>query len=343
MGSQAVQAARRLGGEAASRLVNALMRRLAQEPAWSTLPREPHDLLPAWWLAELARAQPNAASAVATALLQHPPLVLRWIGPVAEWQNWTEQLQAQGLRLTVLQAPPVAATGARAVIVEPPRPIESMAGYAEGWFRVQDAGAQRLSELVALAPGSQVLDACAAPGGKSLLLAEAPVEVWAADVSAPRLRRLGQDYFRVRPHLRGVVRWGAADLASGRLPDGFPMAFDGVVLDAPCTASGIVSRQPEIVWRRSPLQLQRAVGLQHQLLTALWPRLKPGGILVLVVCSIFPAEGLEVHRRFLADHADAELASDPLFLLPLPFDAPSQLAHDGFTYAFFRKQPNPGA
>lgn len=337
LGSQSVQAARRLGGEAASRLVNALVRRLAREPAPGPQALGAEDLLPSWWLEALGDRVNDAGPASARALLSHPPLTLRWMGPADQFDTWRRELIGLGLAVDTLALPTPTLRGCRAVQVSPPSPVEALPGFADGWFRIQDAGAQRLTDLLALPRNAAILDACAAPGGKSLLMAEEPVEVWAADVSASRLRRLSNDFQRVRRHLAGTLRWGVADLSSGSLPEGFPPLYDLVVLDAPCTASGVIGRHPEIVWRRSSTQLAQAVGLQRQLLSALWPRVRPGGMLLLVVCSVFPDEGEAVHRWFLSHQADAESVGPGLALLPQPVEPGGDSAQDGFTYALFRK------
>ena len=175
-------------------------------------------------------------------------------------------------------------------MVATPRPVVQLPGFAEGWWSVQDAGAQRAAELLAPADGMRVLDACAAPGGKTAHLLElADIDLLALDADASRLERVGQNLDRLG--LGGDrVRLQAADAADlDAWWDGKP--FDAVLADVPCTASGIVRRHPDIRWLRRENDLRRTAALQTRILDALWRTVAPGGRLLYVTCSVFPIEG----------------------------------------------------
>jgi 16S rRNA (cytosine967-C5)-methyltransferase len=236
-------------------------------------------------------------------------------------------------------------------------PVDALPGFAEGWFSVQDAGAQLAAPLLDVQDGHRVLDACAAPGGKSThLLERAAIELIAIDSDAGRLRRVADNLGRVGEQATLV----AADAA--HLPawwDGRP--FDRILLDAPCSGSGVVRRHPDIKWLRRAADLPRLAAQQRRLLEALWPTLAPGGRLLYCTCSVFPVENEAVLETFLADHPGARRVScaqqahasgltpaggtiesaagcgsgdqpsgDDLRLLPDP-------DHDGFHYALLSK------
>ena len=221
--------------------------------------------------------------------------------------------------------------------------------YADGEVSVQDLSAQRAAPLLLglegggdapLKPGARVLDACAAPGGKTAHLLElADLDVLALDSDPQRLARVQDTLTR----LRLQARLQAGD---GRQPpawwDGRP--FDAILLDAPCTASGIVRRHPDVRWLRRPDDVAALARTQAELLDALWPLLAPGGRLLYATCSIFQAEGRQQIDAFLQRHAASKpmlAPHSPGHLLGLPDNGPSTAAPsavgDGFFYALIRK------
>ena len=232
-----------------------------------------------------------------------------------------------------LAAEPVGAAG---LVVATPRPVVQLPGFAEGWWSVQDAGAQRAAELLAPADGMRVLDACAAPGGKTAHLLElADIDLLALDADAGRLERVGQNLDRLG--LGGDrVRLQAADAADlDAWWDGKP--FDAVLADVPCTASGIVRRHPDIRWLRRENDLRRTAALQTRILDALWRTVAPGGRLLYVTCSVFPIEGTRQALEFLQRHPEARRLDAPGQLLPVAVDATPAEQQDGFFYALFAK------
>jgi 16S rRNA (cytosine967-C5)-methyltransferase len=297
---ESVELARASRPQAAG-FVNAVLRRLAREggaPApdpqsdplgWLTsegsLPR---------WLAErwLAGLGAETACARARALRERPEPVLR-LNPGRP--EALERAREAGLELQ-----PLAVAGAHRVASGRPGPLAR-----EGLLYVQDLGSQIAARLAAR-PG-RVLDACAAPGGKALLLADAfgaGSTVVAAEAAPPRLRTL-----------RALVeRWGASNVRlvradSVRPP--FSSGFDGILLDAPCSGLGTLARHPDIRWRARAEDLRRHSGRQRDLLAALAPLVAPGGALVYAVCSLEPEETEEVVRDFLAGHSQFEVAPLP--------------------------------
>jgi 16S rRNA (cytosine967-C5)-methyltransferase len=227
-------------------------------------------------------------------------------------------------------------------------PVERIPGFEAGEVSVQDAGAQMAAHLLELAPGQRVLDACAAPGGKAChILSLADVDLLALDIDAARCQRIDQNLRRERllalPSATVAVR--AADASKpADWWDGRP--FDRIVLDAPCTASGILRRHPDVRWLRRRGDLATLVTRQRELLEALWPLVGPGGKLLYVTCSVFPEEGERQVDRFCRSHPDC-------IRQPLSWEDPdgtrrpvSQLVpgagasseHDGFFYALLTRR-----
>jgi 16S rRNA (cytosine967-C5)-methyltransferase len=225
--------------------------------------------------------------------------------------------------------------------VAPAAAVEDLPGFAEGVFRVQDTSAQRAVSLLPLRPGDRVLDACAAPGGKTFLLSEqANVDIWAVDASARRLARLEKEWTRIR-HRFGHARIFpvVADLSQALWPEGLPTLYDHVVLDAPCSGSGVVRRHPESAWVRSEAAVDALVALQSALLDRLWRVLRPGGQLLYITCSVFPQEGEEQILSFLARTPDAVRKPAPGQILPYYLDDGFLcVSGDGFFYARLEKR-----
>jgi 16S rRNA (cytosine967-C5)-methyltransferase len=255
--------------------------------------------------------------------------------------DYLQRLAADGQQGWLVDDP---ALGGQAVWLQRPVPVQRLPGFADGHVSVQDAAAQRAAPLLLgaapLPAGARVLDACAAPGGKTAHLLElADLDVLALDAEAQRLERV-RDTLR-RLGLNARVRCADALDAAGWW-DGQP--FDAVLLDAPCSASGIVRRHPDIRWLRREADIAALAALQARLLDTLWPLLKPGGHLLYATCSIFKAEGQAQIDAFLQRHgagAAALSAASPGQLLPLADNrglaGADGHAHDGFFYALIRK------
>lgn len=284
---------------------------------------------PEWWIARLRKDYPDDWERLLTVANQHAPLALR----VNRRRASREQVLAAFAQAGIA-AQPVLDDG---LVLDSPRPVPQLPGFDQGWWSVQDPGAQRAAPLLPLRDGMRVLDACAAPGGKTAhMLERADVDMLALDADAQRLDRVGQNLERLgllSP--RVSLRAGdAADPASWW--DGRP--FDAVLADVPCTASGIVRRHPDIRWLRQPDDVARTAALQRRIADALWGCVAPGGHLLYATCSIFPDEGEAQARAFAQRHADAVRRDAPGQLLPVGDEAPPAWRHDGFFYALFAKR-----
>jgi 16S rRNA (cytosine967-C5)-methyltransferase len=246
-------------------------------------------------------------------------------------EAYVQRLSAQGLGARAL--------GSHTVLLDKPCPVNQLPGFAEGELSVQDAAAQRAAPLLigdGLPAGARVLDACAEPGGKTAHLLElAELDLTAIDSDPLRLAKVQETLNRVQ--LQATLT--AADAReTDRWWDGRP--FDAILLDAPCTASGVVRRHPDVRWLRRPDDVVALGRIQAQLLDALWPLLKPGGRLVYATCSVFKPEGQGQIDAFLQRQPPGGARLDPAspgHLLPVA-DNPSEAAlHDGFFYALLHK------
>ena len=294
---------------------------------------------PQWWVDRVRKDHPEHWQAILRANNAKAPLILR-----INQRKTTQAAYILALAAINIEAYPVGDYG---VVLAAAQAVPSLPGYAQGDFSVQDAAAQMaapllLNGLAGPDEGSRlnILDACAAPGGKTAhLLEEGDCDVTALDVDARRCERIAQNLQRLDLHARIVV----GDAAQ---PDAWwdGVLFDGILLDAPCTASGIVRRHPDVRWLRRPTDIAQLAALQAQLLASMWRLLKPGGRLVYCTCSVFRAEGDTQIQTFLAHHKDAGLMPSPGHLLPQSSASgpvfPDNLAgeHDGFYYALLEKQ-----
>jgi len=335
----AVDAAAALARPAAKALVNAVLRRYLRE-------REALDAAvraepvarwshAGWWIDLVRRDHPDDWETILAAGNERPPLALRVNPRVGPRDALVAQFAAAGID--------VAAAGAAGLVVASPRPVQELPGFREGAFSVQDLGAQLAAPLLRPEPGMRVLDACAAPGGKTTHLAElADVEIVALDSDGARLARVRENLARL-PHggaRVAVVEGDAADPAAWW--DGRP--FDLILADVPCTASGVVRRHPDVKWLRRETDVAAFARQQARLLAALWPCLRAGGRMLYATCSIFREENEAQVAAFEAAHADAlresltfapEVAARGGQLLPsLPGAGHNQ---DGFFYALLGK------
>ena len=327
--SATVDAAALLGARKAGGLVNAVLRRFQRER--EQLERAAADVPEARfahprWLIEALRADyPDAWAAILEANNAPPPLWLRVNLARTTRAQYLEKLSAAGIEAAA--SPNVEC----AVLVAHPVGVDALPRFAEGEVSVQDLSAQRAAPLLSLAAGQRVLDACAAPGGKTGHILEATAghaDVWAVDRDAARLEGVRENLERL-----GLV----AKLVSGDAAqpdewwDGRP--FDRILIDAPCSATGVIRRHPDIKVLRRPADVERAVGLQARLLRALWPLLAPGGRLVYATCSILKRENEAQIDAFRAEEPAIE-PSQGVASLQLK---PEEAGGDGFYYAWLGK------
>ncbi|UHL66340.1 16S rRNA (cytosine(967)-C(5))-methyltransferase RsmB [Paralcaligenes sp. KSB-10] len=284
---------------------------------------------PEWWIRLVKRAYPRQWERLLEAANQPGPMSLR--------VNVRRSSPAQVLEALATAGIDASPLGDAGVALAAPRPVQQIPGFEQGWWSVQDASAQQAAVLLQPESGWRVLDACAAPGGKTAHLLElADIELQALDTDASRLDRVGHNLERLG--LMGSnVSLRCADAADpDAWWDGRP--FDAVLADVPCTASGIVRRHPDIRWLRREADVARTAGLQRKIVDALWKTVKPGGRLLYATCSIFPQEGEQQALQFLKRHADALRLPAPGQLLPITETGDASL-YDGFFYALFAKLP----
>jgi 16S rRNA (cytosine967-C5)-methyltransferase len=319
---QAARACNLLQRQGARGYVNALLRNFLRSRA-SIEARLGADLAarywhPVWWIERLRAAYPEDWQRVLAAGNAHPPMCLRVNARRTNADAYAARLAAEGIAARRI--------GAAALLLERPLPVDRLPGFSAGEVSVQDAGAQRAAGLLDLKDGQRVLDACAAPGGKSAqLLESADLALTALDVDAARCEDVKRNL--VRLGLPAEVRVGDCS-ALETWWDG--ARFDRVLADVPCSASGVARRHPDIKWLRRPGDIATFAARQARILDALWRALVPGGKLLYVTCSVFPEENGAVIDAFVARTPGARRA-------PLPDAAAAQLLpdaeHDGFFYA----------
>jgi 16S rRNA (cytosine967-C5)-methyltransferase len=329
---QAVEAAALLGKARAKGLVNAVLRsfqrrmpELISEIEATEPGRYRH---PQWWIDSLRRAHPDRWESVLEESNRHPPMVLRVNRRRLTADAYLEKLARSGMAARSL--------GQYAVLLEKPCRVDQLPGFAAGEVSVQDTGAQRAALLLGVRDGLRVLDACAAPGGKTGHVLElADVDLLAVDADGERARRISENLTRLQLRARIVV-------ADCREPEAFSQGalFDRILLDAPCSASGVVRRHPDIKWLRRDTDLAGFGRTQAQLLDALWRVLAPGGKLLYATCSVFPEENGAQVREFLLHQPEAEIVPLPRFH-GWEEDREGQIlpssTSDGFYYALLKK------
>lgn len=329
--SATVEAAEGLGLGRARGLVNAVLRRYLRER--EALDREMAGNEPArtshpQWLIDAIRADwPADWQHVLEANNSAPPMWLRVNRRELLPARYLEHLAAQGMAATVTERAP------DAVLLSEPCPVERLPGFGQGHVSVQDAAAQLAAGLMRLARGQRVLDACAAPGGKTAhMLETCPdlAELVALDSDAGRLERVAENLDRLGLAAR-LVHADARRI--GDWWDGEP--FDRILLDAPCSGTGVIRRHPDIKILRRPEDVESLSAIQAELLAGLWPLLKPGGLLVYATCSVLARENSEATARFIASTDEAVC---PAFGGAGHFQVlPGEANMDGFYYACLRK------
>lgn len=290
---------------------------------------------PRWWIERVRRDHPEHWQQILQAASRPAPMVLRVNRRRTTRDAYREQLAQAGAGAQAL--------GDDGLVLQTPQPVERLPGFAQGLCSVQDGAAQLAAALLldgrSWPVGARVLDACAAPGGKTAhLLERADLDLLALDADADRCRRIDENLLRLG--LKADVRCADAGVPSGWW-DGRP--FDAILLDAPCTASGIVRRHPDVRWLRRESDVTQLAAAQRRLLEALWPLLRPGGRLVYCTCSVFKAEGQEQVRAFLEHHTDALALPSVGHLMPgngaasREFNDNRPGGYDGFFYACLEK------
>ena len=326
----AVRACAALRKGSAKGLVNAVLRNFLRQRQSLLVHARETDVgrwsHPQWWIDALRKAYPAHFADILDAGNARPPMTLRVNARKTDCAAYSQRLEQEGLSAQQI--------GPTALLLERPVSVDRLPGFTQGLVSVQDLAAQYAAPCLDLKAGQRVLDACAAPGGKTAHICEcADVEVTAVELDPARLQRVAQTLERLRLHAR-LVHADAADLDLWW--DAVP--FDRILLDAPCTASGIVRRHPDIKWLRRPADIDTLALAQRDLLAGLWRALAPGGKLLYATCSVFPEETQLQLSAFLQAHPDAKWLEPPGIaeignkgqILP-------DSRHDGFFYALLQK------
>jgi 16S rRNA (cytosine967-C5)-methyltransferase len=345
---QAVEAAKRDPyTSASSSFINACLRRYLREIEALNQKAITHPVAqwnhPQWWIKRLKIDHPNAWQDILRSNNMHAPLSLR----VNARKSGVAEYLINYLAANNIASSEIKQIGKFGVILKKAVPIQEVLGFADGTVSVQDAAAQLAAPLLLQGMSSnsklRVLDACAAPGGKTAHLLEfADCEVTALDIDATRCDLIHQNLQRVGLTAKVVVADAAQhDTWFDRQKD---VLFDAILLDAPCTASGIVRRHPDIRWLRRETDIKQLAEIQRNLLTTLWTLVKPGGRLLYCTCSVFKAEGQDQVELFISNNKNALLLPSPGHLIPKNSTKTGVVAdndltnHDGFFYALFEKQ-----
>ena len=335
---EGAESARKLGKPWAVSVINAVLRRFQREQAnWIARLDEEEERFahPAWLLQALKADWPQDWRQIADANNLPGPLWLR-LNRQFTTAHTLESLAEGGFTLERHTA------AGEAIKISPAAPVQSLPGFEQGRLSVQDPAAQLAAGLLRLEKNHRVLDACAAPGGKAChILESAPgIALTAIDQSPARLELVEENLGRLGFTCGGRIKLIAADAAEpAQWWDG--VLYDRILLDAPCSASGVIRRHPEIKWLRSPGQIVDAAKTQARLLKTLWPLLGPGGILLYATCSVLKVENSRQIQQFIELHPDAELLeTDAGWGRKLDYGRqilPGEQEMDGFFYASLRK------
>lgn len=313
-------------------LINGVLRQFQRQQEELMLQMNDGDqqyLHPKWLLERLKRAWPNQWQQIVEANNQRPPMWLRVNRIHNSRDAWLALLEESGKTAFVHPQ------HTDALRLETPCAVGQLPGFSEGWVTVQDASAQGCVALLDPRNGEKILDLCAAPGGKTTHILEAApqADVMAVDVDAQRLARISENLQRL--NMKAEVKLG-----DGRTPEAWcgKTQFDRILLDAPCSATGVIRRHPDIKWLRRDRDIPELAMLQQQILDAIWPHLKSGGTLLYATCSILPEENHQQISQFLQRHTDACLSETGDLSQPGIQVFPQTDGGDGFYYAKLIKQ-----
>ncbi|WP_418357837.1 16S rRNA (cytosine(967)-C(5))-methyltransferase RsmB [Shewanella basaltis] len=325
--SETAEACRQLRFDGLVKVVNGVLRNIQrQEAALNTDSDTLRFNTPAWFIKRLQQAYPSNWQAIIEQSHQRPPMWLRNNRLSQSREDYLNALAAQDIDAEAGPSPD-------SILLESPKDVANLPEFMQGAASVQDGAAQWAATLLAPTANELVLDACAAPGGKSCHLIElAPsINLVAVDFDEKRLARVQQNLDRL--HLKAqVIHGDAANIDSWWQGQ----QFDRILLDAPCSATGVIRRHPDIKWLRKNNDIEELARLQQQILDHCWQWLKPGGTLLYATCSILPQENSQQVEQFLARTPGAKLV--PIAQQSHPDDIgwqilPGQNNMDGFYYA----------
>ncbi|TCP96248.1 16S rRNA m(5)C-967 methyltransferase [Cricetibacter osteomyelitidis] len=339
---EVVNATKSLKSDSFRGLTNGVLRRFLREQDEILAKTDKHwqTLHPEWFVNQLKKAYPNWRNIIETNN-QKPPMWIRVNQQHCSTANYRTLLMANDIQSETADNP-------HALRLAEPKPVQNLPHFNDGWATVQDVNAQWSAILLEPQNNELILDACAAPGGKTTHILElAPqAKVIALDVEANRLKRVTENLARLNQ--QATVVCGDATQPTQWLNEIFgtsAVQFDRILLDAPCSATGVIRRHPDIKWLRQETDVNQLTELQSQILEALWMKLKPNGVLLYATCSVLPQENSEQIQAFLARHSDAELQPLPFIINKETVDKsavgfqfiPEIHGGDGFYYAKLKK------
>ena len=333
--NETAECARLLGKPWAVGLINAVLRRFQREQESLLIKLEQTEKRfahPSWLLKEIQRDWPEHWQEIVEANNQQAPLWLRVNRQQADEMVLRGDLKDAGFEISDHDY------ARDAISINPAAAVARIPGFEKGWLSVQDPAAQLARDLLDPRSGDRILDACAAPGGKTAHLLEScqGIELTVLDRQAQRIEQIDQNLRRLGLNAESIVADATAIEAWWK-----GEKFHKILLDAPCSATGVIRRHPEIKWLRSSTQVDTVVQTQARLLAALWPLLEPGGILVYATCSVLKRENSQQIQRFLGQHTDAAVEVPSVeWGMVNPFGRqilPGEARMDGFFYAVLRK------
>jgi len=312
-------------------LINAVLRKIATAVQNDRVPNSQFGLpFPDWWLRRIRKAYPDQWECICSHQQMPPPLTLRVNQMINTRADYGVKLEGSGITYQII-AELAGVSLESALTIDAPLPVSQLPEFMKGAVSVQDAGAQLAPVLLNPQKGERLLDACAAPGGKTAHLLETilaePAEFIALEIDPERAKKIMNTLTRLRL-FNDQVHVITGDASRQDWWDG--NLFDKILLDVPCSASGIVRRHPDIVFLRRSEDIERLVEAQRAILENAWMMLKNGGTLLYLTCSIFPEEGEEQITRFVKDYSNALRLEAPGQLLPSKY-------HDGFFYGLLKK------
>jgi 16S rRNA (cytosine967-C5)-methyltransferase len=328
--SETVNACKSLNAVALKGLVNAILRSFIRQELHDNIPEDQQvsSGLPKWLYKKLSHSYPKELSNLVDSMQIKAPIWLRVNQLQISREQYTAELESQNIEFTL------GAEQTDGIVLTKGKDITTLPGFQEGWFAVQDGAAQLAAQLLAPLPNERILDCCAAPGGKTCHLREVQADIGtliALDIDQQRLARVSENLLRLGHQ---------ADLIAGdaSAPDGWwdGSQFDRILLDVPCSATGIIRRHPDIKWLRKGTDIEVLVNLQAKILDAMWPLLKSGGTLLYATCSILPEENHQQISAFLTRTADAvldESFNHDSLTQPGRQILPGEQQMDGFYYA----------
>jgi len=315
-------------------LINGVLRNIQRNLAKESTANLPDPIKyshPSWFIKKLQSAYPDQWESILTANLERPPMWIRVNQQHHNIEQYLHLLEQAEIEVELVDAK------SSAIKLTTALDVNKLPGFVDGWVSVQDGAAQQAAPLLNSQAGDNVLDCCAAPGGKTCHILELTPELanmTAIDIEESRLLRVEENLTRLNLSAKVIT----ADAASQDWWDG--KLYDRILLDAPCSGTGVIRRHPDIKWLRKADDIEKLVILQQQILKNIWSLLKPGGTLLYATCSILPEENSEQIQQFISENNNAKLVPTSENDKNIGWQIlPNEQSMDGFYYAKLEKQP----